>query len=214
LAFGRLPERREFAPSVSSLEQTPMVPHPNRRTFLAAATLTALSVPAVVAAQAPFGPRVGTKAPDAGALADQAGQMRRLANLAGPKGTVLVFYRSAGWCPYCQVQLIALNDGLPEIEKRGYKLVGLSYDQPSVAKTFTDRQSIRFVLLSDIKSEAIGRWGLRDPQYAAGSRAHGVPRPAIFVIDRQGVVRASLAEEAYQKRPPIGEVLKALDALP
>ena len=33
------------------------------------------------------------------------------------------------------------------------------------------------------------RWGLRDPQYPPGNRAHGVPRPVIYVIDRQGIVR-------------------------
>jgi hypothetical protein len=38
-------------------------------------------------------------------------------------------------------------------------------------------------------------WGLRDPQYPPGHRAFGVSRPAIFVIDRRGVIRAFLAEE-------------------
>ena len=136
-----------------------------------------------------------------------------MVELAGPKGVVLMFYRSAGWCPFCQAQLIAMNDGVGEIERRGYKIVGLAYDEPAVAKAFTDRRGIKYPLLSDPKSEAIDRWGLRDPQYPAGNRAHGVPRPAIFVIDRQGVIRASLAEDSYQKRPPVAEVLKAIDAI-
>ena len=53
---------------------------------------------------------------------------------------MLVFYRSAGWCPFCQAQLIAINESAAEIEKRGYKIVGLSYDEPSVAKTFIERR--------------------------------------------------------------------------
>jgi peroxiredoxin len=164
-------------------------------------------------ADAPFGPKVGTKAPDVGSLADQNGKPRRLAELNGKNGIVLMFYRSAGWCPFCQAQLIAMNEGAAEFEKRGYKIVGVSFDAPDVLKTFTERRALTYTLLSDPKSEVIDRWGLRDPQYPAGSRPFGVPRPIIFVLDSQGKIRASLAEETYQKRPPVEVVLKAIDSL-
>lgn len=164
-------------------------------------------------ADAPFGPKVGVRAPALGTLPDQTGKPRKLSDLAGKKGVVLVFYRSAAWCPFCQVQLVSLNAGAMEIQRRGYNIVGISYDTPEVARTFVDKRAITYPLLSDPKSDVINRWGLRDPQYPEGHRAFGVPRPAIFVLDRQGVVRASLAEETYQKRPPVAEVVKALDAL-
>lgn len=185
----------------------------NRRVLLAAAVAIGFGPFQAAHADASFGPKVGSRAPDVGVRPDQTGRMRRLSELAGDKGVVLMFYRSAGWCPFCQAQLIAMNEGAAEIEKRGYKVVGLSYDEPSVTKAFTDRRGISYVLLSDPKSEVIDRWGIRDPQYPVGSRAYGVPRPAIFILDRRGVVRASLAEETYQKRPPVSEVLKAIDAL-
>lgn len=190
-----------------------MTGYSNRRSLLLGALAASLSGAVAARADAPFGPKVGARAPDVGTRADQTGKMRRLTDLAGPKGTVLMFFRSAAWCPYCQAQLIAMNDGAAEIEKRGYKLVGLSYEPPEVNKTFTDRRNISYVLLSDPKSEVIDRWGLRDPQYPVGNRAHGVPRPAIFILDRRGMIRASLAEETFQKRPPVGVVLKAIDDL-
>ena len=185
-----------------------------RSRLLALVTLVSMCVAGIYSADATFGPKVGTRAPDIGALQDQTGAARKMTRLAGPKGTVVVFYRSAGWCPFCQAQLIALNAGAKEIEQRGYRIVGVSYDTPEVAKAFSDRRAITFTLLSDPKSVVIDRWGLRDPQYPAGHRAHGVPRPAIFIVDRKGQIRASLAEEAYQKRPPVAEVIKALDAIP
>jgi hypothetical protein len=43
-----------------------------------------------------MGPKVGEVAPDF-ELPDQGGTLRRLSSLAGPKGTMLVFYRSADW---------------------------------------------------------------------------------------------------------------------
>jgi hypothetical protein len=56
---------------------------------------------ATIAAQAPtdvttVGPKVGDKAV-AFALTDQTGRRQTLASIAGPKGTMLVFFRSADW---------------------------------------------------------------------------------------------------------------------
>ena len=42
------------------------------------------------------GPQIGTQVPDF-TLPDQAGQPRTLASLMGPKGAILVFFRSADW---------------------------------------------------------------------------------------------------------------------
>ena len=43
-----------------------------------------------------LGPQVGTPVPDF-TLLDQKGQSRTLASLMGPKGLMLVFFRSADW---------------------------------------------------------------------------------------------------------------------
>lgn len=186
---------------------------PLRRALFALCVSLLFGAAGTAFADASFGPKVGLRAPDTGALPDQTGKVRKLSELAGKKGTVLVFYRSAGWCPFCQAQLMALNAGAADIQQRGYKIVGISYDTPEVAKAFVDKRAITYTLLSDPKSVVIDAWGLRDPQYPQGHRAFGVPRPAIFVLDRKGVIRASLAEETYQKRPPVAEVVKALDRI-
>jgi hypothetical protein len=43
-----------------------------------------------------LGPQIGTRVPDF-TLLDQQGQSRTLASLMGPKGLMLVFFRSADW---------------------------------------------------------------------------------------------------------------------
>ncbi len=62
---------------------------------------------------------------------------------------------------------------------------------------------------SDPGSKTIDAWALRDPQYAADSFAYGVPSPAIFVLDRTGVIRAKLAEDGYKVRPTVAAILDA-----
>jgi peroxiredoxin len=183
-----------------------------RRAIVLGALATSVANDAT-AAEAAFGPKVGSKAPAAGILLDQSGTPRTLDKLSGRKGLVLMFYRSAAWCPYCQAQLITMNDGAAEIKERGYNIVGISYEPPAVNLEFTKRRSISYTLLSDPGSKIIDTWGLRDPQYAPGSKAYGVPRPIIFVIDRKGIVRASIARERFQERPPVTEVVEALDGL-
>ena len=160
-----------------------------------------------------LGPAIGTKAPDIGTRLDQSGKPRQLSDLMGRNGLVLFFYRSADWCPFCQAQLIDINTGMPEIEKRGYRVAGLSYDSPEILQATTVKRNLTYTLLSDPKSEIIDRYNLRDPQYKPGSKAYGVPRPIIFVLDRKGVIRAKLYEETYLTRPPVKLVVETLDKI-
>ncbi len=167
----------------------------------------------LTAAPQELGPPIGAKVPDIGTPSDQTGTQRSLASLMGEKGLVLFFVRSADWCPFCQAQMMDLNTAVAAIERRGYKMAGISFDSPQILSTFIERRSIKYTLLSDPKSEIIDRYKLRDPQYAAGSFAYGVPRPVIFVLDRNGTVKAKLYEETYQKRPPAMLVVETLDKI-
>jgi peroxiredoxin len=160
-----------------------------------------------------LGPPVGTKAPDIGTRLDQTGRPRALADVMGRNGLVLLFFRSADWCPFCKAQLIDINGGVAEISKRGYNVAGLSYDSPEVTAAFTAKRDIAYTLLSDPKSEVIDRYKLRDPQYPPGSRAYGVPRPIIFILDANGIIKAKLYEESYKDRPPVTSVISKLDEL-
>ena len=172
-----------------------------------------LALPAAANPGFELGPATGTVAPSIGAPLDETGKPRSLETLMGERGLVLVFFRSAAWCPYCQAQLIDLNSGVAAVEKRGYRMAAISYDQPSVQAAFIANRQIQYPLLSDPKSEVIDRFNLRDPQYKEGSRAYGVPRPIIFVLDRKGVIQAKLYEATYLVRPPVGLVIETLDRL-
>jgi peroxiredoxin len=172
-----------------------------------------VTVPAVSASAEDLGPPVAVKAPDIGTRLDQTSKPRRLSDLMGQNGLVLMFFRSADWCPYCQAQLIDVNSGVAEIEKRGYRIAALSYDSPEILRAFTVKRRIAYTFLSDPKSEVIDLYKLRDPQYPPGSRAYGVPRPIIFVLDRNGVIRSKLYEESYKVRPPVTAIISKLDEL-
>lgn len=178
--------------------------------MLAAAAMMATGA---VAAGIDIGPAVGSKAPPLQAT-DAAGAPTTLKAISGPKGTVLVFFRSAKWCPYCQAQLISLKEAPEKLAQRGYTIAAISYDAPATLAEFRDKRGINYPLLSDAGSRTIDAFGLRDPQYKPDSMAFGVPQPAIFVMAPDGTVRARLAEAGFKSRPPLEAVLAAIDSLP
>lgn len=178
-------------------------------TPLMAVLAFALALPSAASAFDP-GPAVGARAPALHAT-DLSGRPASLASISGKNGVVLLFFRSAKWCPYCQKQLMEFRDAQAPLEARGYKLAAISYDPTEVLARFADQRAIGYQLLSDPGSATIDAYKLRDPQYKPDSFAYGVPMPVIFVISPKGVIKAKLAEEGYKVRPTLAMVLDAVD---
>ncbi len=192
-------------------------PEPIVRNALVAFAILALAAPVAASAQMPgkpidIGPAVGAVAP-ALVAKDAAGKPRDLASVSGKKGVVLVFFRSARWCPFCQHQLIDLKAVQAPLAERGYGLAAISYDAPDALATFAEKQGVAYPLLSDDGSKMIDAYKLRDPQYAPHSFADGVPKPSIFVLDRAGVVKAKLAYDGYKVRPENISILALVDGV-
>jgi peroxiredoxin len=155
--------------------------------------------------------RQGDHIPAAFAARDATGKQRNYASIRGAKGTVLVFFRSAKWCPFCQAQLKDLMGAQAALAQRGYSLAAISYDDPSVLSGFSRGHAIGYTLLSDAGSKMITAFGLRDPQYAPGSFADGVPKPAIFVINTAGIVLKKMVSTDYRVRPSNTDILAAVE---
>ena len=67
-----------------------------------------LLLAALCSAAEKTGPAAGTRIPDFEAV-DQNGNRQTFASLKGPRGLMLLFSRSADWCPFCKGQLLDLN---------------------------------------------------------------------------------------------------------
>src|SRR5271154_1006077 len=114
----------------------------------ALAALVSLLLPITVSAAAwDVGPPVGAKVP-ALHVTDLKGVPVSVRDLSGKNGLVLVFFRSAKWCPYCQKQLMDLREAPGPLGERGYTLAAVSYDPTDVLTQFTDKWAIPYPLLS------------------------------------------------------------------
>ncbi len=169
-------------------------------------------------------PKVGEKAPDF-TLTDQLGRQVSLAGelQQGPVG--LLFYRGE-WCPYCNAWLRTFGMRAAEFSQRGAKLVAVSPQTPDNSLTMAEKHGLQFPVLSDEGGEVIARYGLKydvtaHELYKAGGADLGtfnggrwvLPAPAVFVIDRAGVVRFASVNGDYTQRAEPDEALAALDSL-
>lgn len=156
---------------------------------------------------------VGDIIPHSLNLKDQNERLRSFSDLSGKKGVILVFVRSADWCPYCQKQLIDLDKSTKRFKDLGYNLVSVSYDSFAAMRKFVTKNKPSMVMLSDPRSESIRAFGILNEAVAKGTISYGVPYPGVYVIGKDKKVQAKFFEQGYKERPSTGEILTKIEAL-
>lgn len=120
---------------------------------------------------------------------------------------ILAFY-PADWSPVCGDQMALYNEVLPEFERFGAKLVGLSVDGVWCHRAFADARHLHFPLLSDFEPK-----GIVARSYGAYRAVDGTSERALFVIDKTGTIAWSYCSP-IDVNPGADGILDALDALP
>jgi len=153
-------------------------------------------LPAQPAKQMP-GLTVGERIPSIAAK-DQKGTQQTFDSLKGKQGLLLLFSRSADWCPYCKMQLAELEKARKQFEAKGIRVASITYDSPEILKSFADRKSITYPMLSDPQSQIIRAFGILNPE-GTGFQS-GIPYPGMYYITPDGVIRNRFFEENYTDR--------------
>ncbi len=119
---------------------------------------------------------------------------------------ILAFY-PADWSPVCGDQMALYNQLLPEFQKAGARLVGISVDGVWCHEAFAQARHLHFPILADFepKGEVARRYGA----YRAEG---GFCERALFVIDAEGVIRWSYLSP-MGVNPGADGIFDALDAL-
>jgi peroxiredoxin len=141
---------------------------------------------------------------------------------------VVSFYRGV-WCPYCNLELQALQATLPEILARGASLVAISPQIAANSRKSQRDNRLSFPILSDIKAELANAFGIRFalPDYLVevyrtfgnnlpvinDDPAWVLPMPARYVIDSDGVIAYAEVNPDYTQRPDPSGLLPVLDRL-
>ena len=155
------------------------------------------------------GPTVGEKAPEISVLNNQK-QSVDIEKLSGDKGLVILFFRSADWCPFCKKHLIELNAQANQFTQLGYGLAGISYDNVDVLTQFAQQQSISYPLLSDQNVATMKAYNIVNTQYSPGDDNYGIPYPGVVVIDNKGKVVHKYFFKGYKNRADFSALLVQL----
>ena len=133
-------------------------------------------------------------------------QKLSLSELRG-KPVILAFY-PADWSPVCGDQMALYNEILPEFQKYGAELVGISVDGVWCHAAFAKDRHLHFPLAADFEPK-----GEIAKSYGAYRAEDGVAERALFVIDRSGVIAWSYCSP-IAINPGAEGILEALEALP
>jgi len=145
------------------------------------------------------GPTVGEKAPTITVINTQQ-QPIKIKDLSKDKGLIILFFRSADWCPFCKKHLIELNNHAEQFTELGYGLAAVSYDDTDILKTFAKQKSITYPLLSDQQAQTMSAFDILNKEYAADSEHYGIPYPGVVVIDEHGKLTHKHFFKGYKKR--------------
>lgn len=188
------------------------------------ATMRRATAELIASGQAQRTLKVGDRVPGF-ELRDANGALVRSSELLERGPLVVSFYRGV-WCPYCNMELQALQAALPEFERLGASLVAISPQTAANSRKSVRDNRLTFPILSDPNNEVAAAHGLRFalPDYLValykslkndlpafnGDSSWTLPMPARYVVGMDGTVRYAEVNPDYTKRPEPEEMLPAL----
>ena len=169
----------------------------------------------------------GQRAPDFD-LPELGGGRVTLSTILKDGPVVVSFYRGA-WCPYCNLEMQALQRSLPDIEAAGGSLIAIAPETPEHAGEIRDKGNLTFPLLYDWKNGVARQYGLvftlpesLKPIYAnfgidlAESQDNDgfeLPMPATYIISRDGMVKHAFVDVDYTRRMEPNEIVEILKSI-
>lgn len=128
--------------------------------------------------------KVGDKAPDFSVL----DEMSNTVDSKLLKGTayILFFYPRAN-TPGCTAEACSLRDGYEKLCEKGYRIFGVSEDNPTKQLSFKEKYNFQYPLLADTAHEIIDKYGVWGPKKFMGKEYDGLHRTT-FVINEEGVI--------------------------
>jgi peroxiredoxin len=159
---------------------------------------------------------VGTKAPDftlSTKTADGPKQVK-LSDNFGKQNTLLLFFPMA-FTGTCTMEMCGVSMDLSAYGSLNAAVYGISGDNPFAQEAWAQKEKITVPLLSDYEHEVARAYGVAYdsflPQMNLGMG--GVPKRAVFIIDRDGKIQYAESNEDARALPNFDKVKAKLAEL-
>jgi peroxiredoxin len=151
---------------------------------------------------------VGAKAPDF-TLMNQDREPVTLSEQLKQGPVVLAFFPAA-FSSVCTKEMCTFRDAASQLNNVNAKVLGISVDTFFAQKAWADAQHLNFPLLSDFNKTVIRQYDVVNPDMIG---LKDIAKRAVFVIDRNGVVRHREVLDDARNEPEYGKVTQALASL-
>ncbi|MEM1244327.1 MAG: peroxiredoxin-like family protein [Pseudomonadota bacterium] len=171
--------------------------------------------------------KAGANAP-AFTLTDSDGNEVILRDLLSQGPVVLTFYRGV-WCPYCNLDLQALEEVVDDMRARGACLLAVSMQGATDSKKSKLDNKLSYPILTDQGGELAKKFGIRwklqdyvkeffkmfkvDLPTIHADGEWNLPMPARYVIAQDGTIAYAEVNPDYTQRPEPTDLLPVLDQL-
>lgn len=150
--------------------------------------------------------KLGDKAPDFKLMSHKDTEVS-LKAFAAKKHVILVFY-PLDFSPVCSVQIPDYQASYADFRQHNVEIVGISRDSLFAHKAWSKALGgVDFPLLADVTNEVAREYGVFMPEKGINGRA-------IFVIDKNGVIKRIHEEAELKDRRTAEELLDMVAALP
>lgn len=145
------------------------------------------------------------------------------------KGPVVISFFRGMWCPYCSLELKALQEALPDIRATGASLLAISPQTQAQSTATATQFELGFDVLSDAGNRVAASFGLvfslpemLRPIYKNfgfdipafnGDDSYELPMAATYVLDRSGLIRLAFADTDYTKRLEPAQIIDCLKSV-
>ena len=152
---------------------------------------------------------VGQAGPDF-SLYDTDRQQRTLSEFKG-QNVVIAFFPGA-FTGVCTTEMCTLRDSLSQFNSMNAQVIGISVDGAMAQKAFSDQNNLGFTVLSDFQRQVVGLYDVPLPNFA-GMEGYVAAQRAVFVLDKDGIIRYKWVAESPGNEPTYEEVRQAVGQL-
>jgi peroxiredoxin len=172
----------------------------------------------------PKGLNINDKAPDFTAT-DQSGKKINLKKQLKKGSVVLVFYRGQ-WCPYCNKQLKQLEDSIGFIKNKGAVLLAITPEMPENITKTIEKTKASYSILYDVGLKIMSAYKVAyqldnkmvekykgygiDFLKVNGNNGANLPVPAVYVVNKKGIITYRYFDVDYKNRSSIKDILDHL----
>lgn len=142
------------------------------------------------------------------------------------KGKVIIAFYRGGWCPYCNLELKALQEILPQIKEKGASLIAITPETPNNSLNTIEKNNLEFEVLTDKDNKTASKFNLTyklpkelldiylnfgiNLEKSNDNQLGELPIAATYVVDTKGTIIFDYIKEDYKLRASTEAIIASL----